>query len=93
MKKHIKHIQKHFHPHPVVNIGIILMLIGLMVAFYGLIISDPALYAFIIKLKGAGEVLHGVATQTRTSQEAFITASALIVSGAALDVWRRLQQI
>jgi hypothetical protein len=84
-------LRKHLHPHPVVNCGIILMLLGILVTFYALILSDSTLYAFVIKIKGAEEVLHGIAPHSRTSQEAYIAASFLVVIGAGLDVWRRLQ--
>lgn len=86
-------LKKHLHHHPVVNVGIILALLGLMIFFYGLVLSDPALYSFAIELKGAEEVLHGAAPHVRTSQEAFIAAAFLVCAGAALDVWRRLQEI
>jgi hypothetical protein len=52
---------KHLHSHRLVNVGIVFVLLGLMVFFYGLILSDPLLYSFVLDLNGGQTILHGVA--------------------------------
>jgi len=90
-----------------INLSVASALCGIFLFLYGMIVSHPVLYSFILatraSLLGSGYaeieaiVTHGIASppisQAFSSQEFFMTASALVVFGAVIDVWLKLKNL
>ena len=90
--RYVRSTRPVLHQHWPVNVGIILAVLGIAVFFYGLILSDTALYSFVLSLNGSeASSLHGAAPEVSTTAHAvFLLATLLVTPGAGCDVWRRL---
>ena len=89
------------------NLSVASALCGVFFFFYGMLASHPALYSFILATRASllGDVdadiaaimAHGAASPpisgVLSSQAFFMTASALVVFGAVIDVWQKLKKL
>ena len=73
-----------------VKTSIILVVVGFIFFFFGLLIDFPSALSFTASILFPGAPTSALGVDPATTQGLFLMASILIVFGAGMDVWRRL---